>query len=170
MGYRNRVDAGRRLAEGLAHLRGTGAVVVGVPRGGVPVAAEVARAWGAPLDMIVVGKVGVPWQPELAMGAVGEDGVWVVDRGVAEAAGVEPGELFEAQHRAPGRRLVRRTPAARSAPPPARLAAAQVVADRVPERAGGHPWRVPVGPGTATTALARSVHAMAGMRGGSAAR
>ena len=58
-----------RLSEKLVGLRGPDVVVLGLPRGGVPVAAEVARALGAPLDVIVVRKLGVPFQPELAMGA-----------------------------------------------------------------------------------------------------
>ena len=57
------------------YLRWRAVVVLGLPRGGVPVALEVARALGAPLDVIVVRKLGVPFQPELGMGAVGEDGV-----------------------------------------------------------------------------------------------
>ena len=77
--FADRVDAGRRLAERFAHLRGADVVVVGLPRGGVPVAAEVATALGAPLDVIVVRKLGVPFQPELGMGAIGEDGVRVVN-------------------------------------------------------------------------------------------
>ena len=72
MPFKNRVDAGRRLAERLGQLRGEDVVVLGLPRGGVPVAAEVARELDAPLDVIVVRKLGVPFQPELAMGAVGE--------------------------------------------------------------------------------------------------
>jgi len=71
--YRS-ADAGRRLAARLGYLRGEPVVVPGLPRGGVPVALEVARALGAPLDMIVVRKLGVPFQPEFRMGAVGEDG------------------------------------------------------------------------------------------------
>ena len=74
--FRNRVDAGRRLAERLGQLRGEDVVVLGLPRGGVPVAAEVARELAAPLDVIVVRKLGVPFQPELAMGAVGEGARW----------------------------------------------------------------------------------------------
>jgi putative phosphoribosyl transferase len=70
MVFADRDDAGRQLAGRLEHLRGEPAVVLGLPRGGVPVAFQVARALGAPLDVIVVRKVGVPWQPELAMGAV----------------------------------------------------------------------------------------------------
>ena len=77
--FRNRVDAGRRLAQ-VVQAAGLGAdrtVVLGLPRGGVPVATEVGLALGAPLDVIVVRKLGVPSQPELAMGAIGEDGVRV---------------------------------------------------------------------------------------------
>jgi putative phosphoribosyl transferase len=75
---------------------GPGVVVLGLPRGGVPVAAEVARALGAPLDVIVVRKVGVPGQPELAMGAVGEGGVRVVDERVVRLAHVAPEEFARA--------------------------------------------------------------------------
>ena len=74
MRFADRVDAGQRLAERLDRLRGEDVVVLGLPRGGVPVAFEVARALDAPLDVIVVRKLGVPFQPELAMGAVGEGG------------------------------------------------------------------------------------------------
>lgn len=70
MHFADRGDAGRRLAARLTHLAGRDAVVLGLPRGGVPVAAEVAAALGAPLDVLVVRKLGLPWQPELAMGAV----------------------------------------------------------------------------------------------------
>jgi putative phosphoribosyl transferase len=86
--FSNRVAAGRRLATELAHLRGSDVVVLGLPRGGVPVAFEVARALDAPLDVIVVRKVGVPWQLELAMGAVGEDGVTIANDEVVGMAAV----------------------------------------------------------------------------------
>jgi putative phosphoribosyl transferase len=75
--FADRVDAGRRLAKRLDHLRGTDTVVLGLPRGGVPVAYEVAETLDAPLDVIVVRKLGYPRQPELAMGAIGEGGVRV---------------------------------------------------------------------------------------------
>lgn len=78
----NRVDAGRQLAERLLHLRGSDAVVLGLPRGGVPVASEVADALGLPLDVIVVRKLGLPGHEEFAVGALGEDGVIVIDREV----------------------------------------------------------------------------------------
>jgi putative phosphoribosyl transferase len=100
MMFHDRVEAGRLLAHRLRHLRGTDTVVVGLPRGGVPVAYEVAQSLDAPLDVIVVRKVGVPWQPELAMGAVGEGGVTIVDSGVVAVTGVDPDELAQAQARA----------------------------------------------------------------------
>jgi putative phosphoribosyl transferase len=100
MRFRNRAEAGRLLANKLAYLRGTDAVVLGLPRGGVPVAFEVAQALGVPLDVIVVRKVGVPWQPELAMGAVGEDGASIVNQRVVSGARVTADELTAAQARA----------------------------------------------------------------------
>ncbi len=75
MSFADRRDAGRRLAARLRFLRGEDAVVLALPRGGVPVALEVAQALALPLDVIVVRKLGVPFQPELAMGAIGEGGV-----------------------------------------------------------------------------------------------
>jgi putative phosphoribosyl transferase len=93
MRFTNRAEAGRGLAQRLAHLRGQDVVVLGLPRGGVPVAYEIARALGAPLDVIVVRKLGVPFQPELAMGAIGEDGVRVTSPGVLRSARIDPAEL-----------------------------------------------------------------------------
>lgn len=93
MPFRDRAQAGRWLALGLEHLRGTDAVVIGLPRGGVPVAYEVARALGAPLDVIVVRKLGVPFQPEVAVGAVGEDGALEVNADVLRTARVDEHEL-----------------------------------------------------------------------------
>jgi putative phosphoribosyl transferase len=99
MRFVDRVDAGRRLASRLQHLRGQDVVVVGLPRGGVPVAYEVARALDAPLDVIVVRKLGVPVQPELAMGAVGEGGVRVVDEHIVQRAGVTDRDLAAVEQR-----------------------------------------------------------------------
>jgi putative phosphoribosyl transferase len=65
-----REEAGRRLAQRLLHLRGQDVVVLALPRGGVPVAAEIAKALGAPLDLLFVRKIGLPWHPELAYAAV----------------------------------------------------------------------------------------------------
>ena len=77
--FRDREDAGHQLAQKLEHLRGDRVVVVGLPRGGVPVAAAVAKHLGAPLDIIGVRKLGTPGQEELAMGAIGEGGVKVMN-------------------------------------------------------------------------------------------
>lgn len=104
MPFKDRTDAGRRLARPLAPLRGPDVVVVGLPRGGVPVAAEVARALSAPLDVILVRKLGVPGQPELAMGAIGEGGVRVLNDVVLAGARVSDDELA-AVERAESERL-----------------------------------------------------------------
>lgn len=93
MRYLNRDHAGQQLAMELRYLRSEDPVVLGVPRGGVPVAFVIAQALGAPLDVIVVRKLGVPYQPELAMGAVGEGGVRVVNDDIRRLAGVSPAEL-----------------------------------------------------------------------------
>lgn len=75
--FRDRRDAGRQLAEALLPQGGPDTVVVGLPRGGMPVAEEVARRLDAPLDVFVVRKLGVPFQPELAMGAIASGNVLV---------------------------------------------------------------------------------------------
>jgi hypothetical protein len=82
MRFRDRSDAGRRLASRLQFLRAEDVVVLGLPRGGVPVAVEVARTLGAPLDVILVRKLGVPAQPELGLGAIGESGARVINQEV----------------------------------------------------------------------------------------
>lgn len=89
-GFRDRVEAGEALAVELGHYAGRADVVVlGLPRGGVPVAAKVATALRAPLDVIVVRKVGVPGHHETAMGAVGPNGVSVLDRGLIDQLKVD---------------------------------------------------------------------------------
>jgi predicted phosphoribosyltransferase len=102
--YRDRVDAGRQLAARLQNLRGEDVVVLGLPRGGVPVAAQVAAALGAPLDVIVVRKLGVPFQPEVAMGAIGEGGVTLWDADLISNLGLTP-EQVEAVRRKERRTL-----------------------------------------------------------------
>ncbi len=103
MPFLDRADAGRRLAGLLASQltieRGAGTVVLGLPRGGIPVAYEIARALDAPLDVILVRKVGLPAQPELAMGAIGEDGVRVVNADVVEAEHVSDREFAAVEER-----------------------------------------------------------------------
>ncbi|MDQ0731053.1 putative phosphoribosyl transferase [Arthrobacter sp. B1I2] len=100
--FHNRSDAGRRLGKRLAGLRGRNVVVLGLPRGGVPVAFEVAKALEAPLDVIVVRKLGVPFQPEVAMGAIGEGNIRVLDPRTISVARVSQEDLqqVERQERA----------------------------------------------------------------------
>ena len=100
----DRVDAGRRLADRLRELPlrelpRDDLVVLALPRGGVPVAFEVARELGVPLDIIVVRKLGVPFQPELAMGAIGEGGVRILNDRVVKLTGVTAAEIAEVQTR-----------------------------------------------------------------------
>ena len=91
--FEDRVDAGRQLGRRLVELRGQDIVVLGLPRGGVPVAFEVAAALDAPLDVIVVRKLGLPYQPELAMGAIGEGGARVLEDRVLAHSRVSEQEL-----------------------------------------------------------------------------
>jgi putative phosphoribosyl transferase len=95
MMFQDRSAAGRRLAKALAEYKGRNAVVLALPRGGVPVAAEVAAALDAPLDLILVRKIGVPAQPELAMGAVvdGTAPIVVRNEDVIELSGTTADEF-----------------------------------------------------------------------------
>src|SRR6516165_8101506 len=95
MPFKNRTDAGRRLAKALTQYKSLRPVVLALPRGGVPVAAEVAAALEAPLDLVLVRKVGVPNQPELAMGAVTDGAQPMVVRNseIIEACGVSEQEF-----------------------------------------------------------------------------
>src|SRR5271166_1863535 len=87
--FRDRAEAGRKLAEKLVAYAGRPDVLVlGLPRGGVPVAFEVARALEAPLDVCVVRKLGVPGHEELAMGAIASGGAWVLNEDVIEGLGI----------------------------------------------------------------------------------
>ena len=98
MAFRDRSDAGRRLARALSKYEGSNTVVLALPRGGVPVAAEVAAALNAPLDLILVRKIGVPVQPELAMGAVVDGAAPIIVRNdeVLELTGTTAREFDEA--------------------------------------------------------------------------
>lgn len=99
MRFADRRDAGRRLAGALAEWRGPGTVVLGLPRGGVPVAEEVAAALRAPLDVCLVRKLGVPFDPELALGAIGEGGIRILNEEVLRMARVRPDELTRVETR-----------------------------------------------------------------------
>jgi len=105
--FHDRVDAGEQLARALRHLRTTNPIVLGIPRGGVPVAYEVARALDAELDVVVARKLGAPRRPELAIGAVAADGTTCLNQELLVSVGVDDEELAqmlaarraEAQHR-----------------------------------------------------------------------
>ena len=126
MPFLDRSEAGRRLAPRLMHLKGEDVVVLGLPRGGVPVAFEVARALGAPLDVMVVRKLGVPFQPELGMGAIGEGGIRVINDRVVEMAGVNPQQLEQVERRERVE-LERRATSYRGGRPPIDVAGRTVV-------------------------------------------
>ncbi len=96
MRFLNRVEAGRRLAKELAAYGGKNhLIVLGIPRGGVPIAFEVATALGAPLDVFVARKLGAPSQPELAFGAVSSGGVQILDSQIVESLGISGAEIEE---------------------------------------------------------------------------
>jgi predicted phosphoribosyltransferase len=95
MSFKDRSDAGRKLAKALAGYKDQRPVILALPRGGVPVAAEVAALFKAPLDLILVRKIGVPFQPELAMGAVVDGGAPIIVRNedVIRLAGIDESEF-----------------------------------------------------------------------------
>jgi predicted phosphoribosyltransferase len=116
--FRDRADAGRALAGHLqAYARRDEAIVLGLARGGVPVAFEVARALGLPLDVLLVRKLGLPGQEELAMGAIASGGVRVLNQTVLEAAR-PPTEVIEAVTRRERHELERRERAYRDGAEP----------------------------------------------------
>jgi predicted phosphoribosyltransferase len=127
MGFRDRADAGRTLAVDLAHLAGRDDVVVlALPRGGVPVAYEVAKALRAPLDVFLARKLGVPGQPELAMGAIASGGVRVLHQAVIDALAITP-EAIEDVAAREGSELARREQVYRTGRPPLDVAGRTVV-------------------------------------------
>ncbi|MEU1473919.1 phosphoribosyltransferase family protein [Streptomyces sp. NPDC005760] len=120
MRFENRTDAGRRLARRLEHLRGADVVVLGLAPGGVPVAYEVARHLGAPLDILVVDPPGVPSRPELDSGTISEDNTRHRNedmlREVLRESGLSPAEQETAERSEPERRAHRCRPAGRGVP------------------------------------------------------
>ncbi len=107
--FRNRVDAGQKLAVALKSA-GNKAVVLAVPRGGVVVGYEVAKALNLPLDIVITKKIGAPGNPELAVGAVAEDGTILLDEGTVEMLGVSQSYIrdeVESQRSEINRRLQR---------------------------------------------------------------
>ncbi|QES47089.1 phosphoribosyl transferase [Streptomyces venezuelae] len=98
MFFTDRTDAGARLAAALRHVEYESPVVLGLPRGGVPVAFEVARALRAPLDVIVVRKLGVPYHRELGFGAIGEGGVRIISEDIVRRSGAGREALAAVEH------------------------------------------------------------------------
>ncbi|MFE5810370.1 phosphoribosyltransferase family protein [Streptomyces sp. NPDC056491] len=96
--FTHRADAGEQLAQALRHLQGADPVVLGLPRGGVPVAFRVARALGAPLDVIVVRKLGVPHHRELGFGAIGEGGVRVISEDIVRSGRLRREDVEAVEH------------------------------------------------------------------------
>src|SRR5687767_13498919 len=116
--YRNRQEAGAYLAEHLAAYRDRDDVIVlGLPRGGVPVAFEVARALHAPLDVFIVRKLGVPGYEELALGAIATGGVRVLNSEIVRALRIPPAVLDQVSTREK-RELTRREALYRGSRPP----------------------------------------------------
>ncbi len=116
--YRDRVHAGQMLALRLLTYAGRpNTIVLALPRGGVPVGHEVARTLGLPLDVFVVRKIGVPDQPELAMGAIASGGAIARNEEVIRALGIDDAE-FQRQARREAREVVRREQAYRDGLPP----------------------------------------------------
>jgi erythromycin esterase-like protein/predicted phosphoribosyltransferase len=125
--FRDRRDAGRALAGSLDGYRDrAGVVVLGLPRGGVPVAYEVATALGAPLDVFLVRKLGVPGHEELAMGAIASGGVVVINDDVVRGFGIRP-EVVQRVAEEEGRELLRRESAYREGRPPPELGGKVVI-------------------------------------------
>jgi putative phosphoribosyl transferase len=117
--YADRRSAGRVLAESCVSMDLPDPVVLALPRGGVPVGLPVARALGAPFDVYVARKIGLPWRPELGVGAVAEDGQAVFDHLLLRQVGLEPDDLepVVTRERAEARRRVERYRGGRSLPP-----------------------------------------------------
>lgn len=99
MRFINRSHAGRRLARRLDHLRSEPTVVLGLPRGGIPVGFEVARRLSAPLEVLLVRKIGAPIQPELAVGALGEGGIRIIDEERIKQLGITADQLADVERR-----------------------------------------------------------------------
>ena len=93
--FADRHEAGRRLGAALAHLKGSDALVLALPRGGVPVGLEVAKAIDAELDVLIVRKIGSPWQEELGIGAIvdGEHPQIIVNDEIAQMVGADKGYI-----------------------------------------------------------------------------
>lgn len=114
--FRDRVDAGERLAGLLTHLGGENPIVLALPRGGVPVAVQVGRALGAPVEILVSRKLGVPMQPELGFGALSEGGAAWVEESTRRLLGIEDDQVEQVKEKET-RELARRVAVYRGGAP-----------------------------------------------------
>ncbi|SDG00051.1 putative phosphoribosyl transferase [Onishia taeanensis] len=127
MYFRDRQDAGRQLAAALKDdLRPPAPLVLGLPRGGVPVAFEIAQTLGGELDVLVVRKLGVPWHPELAMGAIASNGICILNHDLIARLGIRQ-ERLNAIIADETRELKRRELAYRGHRPPLRITGRSVI-------------------------------------------
>lgn len=94
--FQDRNDAGRRLAEALLEYRDKDPIVLGIPKGGVPVGFEVASRLGAPFDVIIPRKIPIPWNPEVGIGAITSDGTMVLNSRMIEGLGLQQDEIEQA--------------------------------------------------------------------------
>lgn len=124
--YRDRVDAGAKLAQRLEAYRAQDPLVLGIPRGGVPVAAEIARRLDGELDVVVARKLGAPFQPELALGAVTATGGRYLNAALIQEAGVTDA-FIEAETRAEMAEARRRESRFRGSRPAPRMAGRTVI-------------------------------------------
>lgn len=124
--FRDRSDAGRRLAERLVEFEDSQAVVLAIPRGGVPVGYEIAKRLHADLDVIVPRKIPIPWNPEAGFGAVTADGTIVLNDAMVRSLGLTPAEIEQAAEDV-RREIVRRTQVYRGDRPPPEVANRPVI-------------------------------------------
>lgn len=126
MRFRDRTDAGRQLAQQLQHYQGSDTIVLALPRGGVVVGYEVALALGAPLDVLVARKLGLPEDPELGIGAIAPGGIRVLDERFIGCLDLSAGELEQATQRETAE-MHRRLARYRGARPPLELVGKTVI-------------------------------------------
>lgn len=124
--FRSRAEAGKRLAEQLMDYAGSRAVVLAIPRGGVPVAYEIAKRLGAELDVIIPRKMPIPWNPEAGFGAITADGTMVLNDPMVESLGLTPDDISRVAEEV-RREIVRRTRAYRGEKPPVDVAEKTVI-------------------------------------------
>jgi predicted phosphoribosyltransferase len=124
--FPNRDEAGRLLGLHLKKLDLSDPVVLGLPRGGVPVARAVAQVLGIPMDVLLVRKLGVPWQPELAFGAIAEGGVQALDESLVRDAKLSAATIARIAERE-AKELVRRAKAYRGSRTPAEVSGRTVI-------------------------------------------